>query len=220
MSPSDSGTKRDPGTKPTAYHDGRTRILEAAIKSFAELGYAGTSTAGVARAAGVAQPLVHHHFVSKEGLWRAAIDHLFADVPAIVARVEDDGTVADSLVPVVEHLVLMSARRPEILRIISREGTVPSERLSYILEHHLRAPFQRAVAAIRAGQRAGTIDPDLRPELLLFFILGAVGHLFDVPALAKEALGIDVAEADTREAFVCVIRRVLAGGVLRRKEQG
>src|SRR5262245_11731833 len=63
--------------------DGRQRILAAAIRAFSELGYAGATTAGIARAAGVAQPLVHHHFGSKDGLWRAAIDSVFSQIPSM-----------------------------------------------------------------------------------------------------------------------------------------
>ena len=64
--------------------EGRQRILDAAIIGFAERGYAGTTTAAIARAAKVTQPLVHHHFKSKDGLWRAAMDQVFGDVPEVV----------------------------------------------------------------------------------------------------------------------------------------
>ena len=56
---------------------GRDHILRAAIDAVADRGYGGTTTAAVARAAGVTQPLVHHHFGSKEGLYDAVLDALF-----------------------------------------------------------------------------------------------------------------------------------------------
>ena len=66
------GTRRRKPAVPEP--DGRERILTAAIRSFSEVGYAGTTTAGIARDAHVTQPLIHHHFGSKDGLWRAAVD--------------------------------------------------------------------------------------------------------------------------------------------------
>ena len=60
--------------------DGRERILAVAIRCFSEQGYEGTPTAGIAREVGVTQPLVHHHFGSKEALWRESMDRLFGDV--------------------------------------------------------------------------------------------------------------------------------------------
>lgn len=212
-------TKNVTSKPPDAERDARGRILDAAVRSFAEQGYAGTTTAGVARAAGVTQPLVHHYFISKEGLWRAAIDRLFEGVPAIVADVGGRGAPAERVLSAVEQFVRLSAASPEILRIMAREGAAPSPRLTYILENYVRAPFEHVVAALREAQQAGLVSRELRPELLLFFILGAAGHLFDVPALAKEAFGIDVAKDDTREAFIAVFREVLRHGALPKKER-
>jgi hypothetical protein len=59
------------------------------------------------------------------------------------------------------------------------------------VKRYLREPFREVVAAVRDGQRAGLIATDVRPELVLFLILGAGSHLFDVTALARESVGVD-----------------------------
>ncbi len=56
----------------------RERILEAAARLFSSRGYAATSLARVARAARVSKALVLWHFESKEGLFRAALQHFLA----------------------------------------------------------------------------------------------------------------------------------------------
>lgn len=197
--------------------EGRQRILDAAIIGFAERGYAGTTTAAIARAAKVTQPLVHHHFKSKDGLWRAAMDQVFGDVPDVVP---DDPALTPSqiLFDAVERFVLLAARRPAMTRIIAREGTSPSPRLTYLVDRYLRAPFARIIGVLREGQTAGLIPASLRPELLLFFFLGAGNHIFDVAALAKESVGIDVAAPATRADFVAMIHDVLRTGVFRNQE--
>jgi len=192
---------------------GRERILAAAIRSFSEAGYEGTTTAGVAREAGVTQPLVHHHFGSKEGLWRAAMDALFANVERVAAA-PADASPADRLLVVTEQFVRFVADHPEVTRIIAREGASRSRRLEYLVTRYLREPFRQVVEAIRAGQRAGLIAPDVRADLLLFSILGAGSHLFDVKALAERSLGIDAGAPRTREDFITVIRTVLERGIL------
>src|SRR5512136_3052166 len=106
--------------------DGRHEILLAATREFADHGYAGATTAGIARDAGVTQPLVHHHFGSKEGLWRAAMDALFAEVPRIPPA--NGAAPADALLAVVEGFVRFVAEHPEATRVISREGATPSPR--------------------------------------------------------------------------------------------
>jgi AcrR family transcriptional regulator len=197
----------------SAHEGGRERILEAAVRSFAEHGYAGTSTAGVAREADVTQPLVHHHFGSKYGLWKSAMDHLFAQLPALLAAAERPTDPRDALSRIGTLFVRMSAARPEIVRVLSREGAAPSPRLTYLIERHVGPGMTFAAASLRKAQRAGLVAPGLRPELLLFFALGAGSHLFDVAALAKQALGVDVGSEATREAFVAVFQHVFANGV-------
>ena len=150
--------------------DGRERILAVAIRSFAERGYEGTTTAGIARDAGVTQPLVHHHFGSKEGLWRAAMDALFANVPR-VALVPADASLPERLMAVAEQVVRFVAANPELTRVMAREGAVPSPRLTYLIDRYLREPFRQVVDAVRAGQRAGLMAPDVRPDLLPFLVL-------------------------------------------------
>jgi len=49
----------------------RARLLEAARRLFAERGYAATTTADLARAAGMAEGTVFHHFGSKDALLAA-----------------------------------------------------------------------------------------------------------------------------------------------------
>jgi TetR/AcrR family transcriptional regulator len=195
---------------------GRARILAVALRSFAEHGYEGTTTAGVARDAGVTQPLVHHHFGSKEGLWRAAMDELFSEL-RMFTRLDPDLPPTEAVLGVVERFVRLSAARPELSRILAREGSQPGPRLTYLLDHHIGAQLREIVAVLRSEQRAGVLDPTLRPELLLFFVTGAASRLFDVAALARQGLGVDASEPDTVEAFVAMFRSVLERGVVRKE---
>lgn len=54
----------------------RAKLLDAAIDSLVELGFAKTSTQEIARRAGVSRGAQLHHFPSKESLVIAAIEHL------------------------------------------------------------------------------------------------------------------------------------------------
>ncbi len=199
---------------PPADAEGRERILSAALRSFAERGFDGTTTAGVARAAGVTQPLVHHHFGSKKGLWQAAMDALFSEV-RMFTSFDPQSPSTDALLHVVERFVRLCAARPELPRIISRESAQPGPRLTYLVDRHLRSQYQEIATALRQQQAVGAIDPKLRPELLIYFVTGAASHLFDIGALAKEALGVDVDRDQTLQEFVALTLSVLRSGVVR-----
>jgi TetR/AcrR family transcriptional regulator len=196
--------------------DGGDRILAAALRSFADRGYEGTTTAGVAREAGVTQPLVHHHFGSKEGLWRAAMDRLFSEVRLFTA-IDRSLPPTEGLLQVVERFVRLHASRPELSRIIAREGNSPGPRLTYLIDHYLGAQLREIVATLKGEQAAGSIDPTIRPELLVFLVSGAAAHLFDVAALARQSLGIDAGAPRTRDDFVALVRSLLERGVVRKQ---
>jgi len=54
----------------------RRRMIEAAIEMFALRGYEGASTRLLAESAGVNLPAIQYYFGSKEGLYRAVVDHV------------------------------------------------------------------------------------------------------------------------------------------------
>lgn len=62
--------------------DKRTKILKAALELFTEHGFRGTSTAEIARSAGVATGTLFHHFRSKEVL----IEELYVDAKTALAE--------------------------------------------------------------------------------------------------------------------------------------
>ena len=70
--------------------DTRQDILDAARKTFAELGFAGASMRKIAAASGVDAALVHHYFGSKEKLFLATVE-VPVDLPKILAGVGAQG---------------------------------------------------------------------------------------------------------------------------------
>lgn len=76
----------------------REKLLETAIRIFAEKGYAGTSVREIAEKAGVSKPVLYYYFKSKEGLFLAILDmaeNLQKDLLAGVLK--STGSVLDRL---------------------------------------------------------------------------------------------------------------------------
>ncbi|MET7771395.1 TetR/AcrR family transcriptional regulator [Nocardia sp. NPDC005366] len=56
----------------------RTRLLDAAVASLVEVGYAGTTTLAVQKRAGVARGTLQHHFPTKAALLAGAVEYVAA----------------------------------------------------------------------------------------------------------------------------------------------
>ena len=75
-----------------AQADKRTRILDAAIRVFAEHGYHGARVGDIAEDAGVAHGLLYHYFPSKQALLETLFEESMTDVRAsfLAADAEPD----------------------------------------------------------------------------------------------------------------------------------
>lgn len=62
--------------------DRRQQLLEVATDLFARLGYRGTTTAELARAAGITEPILYRHFESKLDLFVTLVDEVGREVIA------------------------------------------------------------------------------------------------------------------------------------------
>jgi AcrR family transcriptional regulator len=83
---------------PPASTNARTRILAAAFDCFCEFGYEKSSMKRIAARAGVSQPLLHHHFHTKERLVQSAIGEMAADIFSTAADLlPQQGSVAQRL---------------------------------------------------------------------------------------------------------------------------
>src|SRR5689334_24780916 len=57
--------------------DSRDALLQAAAEEFARSGLKGTRIREIVQRSGVNERMIYHHFGSKEGLFRAVVEHEF-----------------------------------------------------------------------------------------------------------------------------------------------
>ncbi len=79
-----------PGPRARAADGPRTRqgILDAAQAVFAEKGYSGANVNEIVALAGTTKPMIYYHFGSKEGLFAAVLEQVYAGMRAIEASLE------------------------------------------------------------------------------------------------------------------------------------
>src|SRR5689334_18088504 len=67
-----------PGIRQARAAEAKSRLLDAAMRCFAEQSYAAVSVSDITTAAGTAHGLLFHHFGDKRGIYLAALDEVGA----------------------------------------------------------------------------------------------------------------------------------------------
>lgn len=124
--------RQRPGTYARG-EDTRRRILETALETFAAQGYEGTSTRHLAERASVNLPAIQYYFGSKEGLYRAVIEHIAQRNEAHMAplAVKVRAALAYPGTPAAELLELLCAMLEAFVALISGGPQNESVRLLY-----------------------------------------------------------------------------------------
>jgi TetR/AcrR family transcriptional regulator len=175
-------------------HDVRKRILDAALECFGAFGFEGTSTRAVADRASVTHTLVLYHFQSKDQLWIATMDSALnayeTEMNEHIDRSAED-TAAAALRTFIEQFIRMSAKQPQIHRILTMESNQGTSRLDWVVDNYLRKHFEKVSGLIRLGQQEGVVR-QCDPARLYYMIIGAGGTPFTVSTEYKALTGRDV----------------------------
>ena len=164
-------------------------IRTAAMRLFAERGFAAVTVRDVAAAAGVSAPLVMHHYGSKEGLREAVDEHawqvlerLFEILDVLGDRDEKDPSVAMSspFADLLEH-------EPDVTTYLRRLLVDGGPRADRLFERLYRATLAAAARLRAAGVWRESADDEVLAAFLLVNDLGAVVLRDQVRAV----LGVD-----------------------------
>ena len=191
----------------------RKRILAAALDLFSEISFDGATTREIAARADVTQPLLNYHFSSKDELWRAAVDGLFAELnEALTSRAQglrgvDELTVAKL---VVREFIYFSASHPQLHRIITQECKSDGPRMDWLVERHIRTRYEQTVALFARLVDAGHL-PDIPAPHLYYILTGAGPTMFVLAPECRRLAGIDPLAPDVVEAHADAVIALIFG---------
>ena len=115
-----------------SYDAERTRrsILDAARTAFAERGYSGANVSEIVARARTTKPMVYYHFGSKEGLFAAVLEEVYAGMREIEAGLQLSGMSPEAgLRRLVEATFDYHADHPDWIRLISIANIHDAEHL-------------------------------------------------------------------------------------------
>jgi len=169
------------------------RILDAAEKLFADLGYSGTTMRDVARAVRLRPPSLYNHFPSKDALYAAVLERGISPVLETLAKAIADNERDPGSAPrrLVEKLMAQLAQRPELPRLIQHETLSGGGHLSPMLRQWITPVFASADRMAQLGPQAGRWKPDELPLLVIAMYNVIVGY-FTIAPLYRELNGRDL----------------------------
>lgn len=142
----------------------RRAIVEAALAVFAEQSYARATTAQIARAAGVSEPILYRHFASKKDLYCACLDEAWAGLrDSLRASMDELGPVEAWRRLGPSALRRLKAVVPSLWMQAITEAGSDAELRDFVRDHmrEVHAFFADALAAM---QQEGAIPPDRDPR--------------------------------------------------------
>jgi AcrR family transcriptional regulator len=190
----------------------RPKLLEAAIQEFAASGYDGATTAGIARRAKAPQPLVHHHFGSKENLFREALDVLFQEFRSEV--LETDAGQGD-VAAILRRFILFTARRPQLVRIWVIESARRGPHAKYVIEKYIR-PLTEMMKPVLHSATAKGVLPAVDETLLLFAAQGVGSYPFLVREQVRRLVGMDARSDEFANRYADAALAIIGLGATRR----
>jgi AcrR family transcriptional regulator len=177
--------------------DRRAAIVDAALGVFSTRTYGRATTAEIARAAGVTEPILYRHFASKRELFLACVDEVWRRLREAV----EDEIAAE---PDASRWVLAVPRAIETLR---RRGLAPTQLWLHALteatddevirrhfRRHLREVHDYVADILRRAQAAGGVSADRDVEAEAWIGIG-IGLLRSVQDRFGGLLGDDDLEA-------------------------
>jgi TetR/AcrR family transcriptional regulator len=155
--------------RPTIREENERAMLEAAERVFAEQGFAGATTAAIARSAGVPKANLHYYFATKEGLYRAVIERVLNAWLNAASSFDTSEDPREALSAYICAKMDLARAMPLASRIWSAEIMRGAPIIQDFLDTTLSQWVAKREAAIRRWIAAGKLKP-IEPKVLFYMI--------------------------------------------------
>jgi TetR/AcrR family transcriptional regulator, fatty acid metabolism regulator protein len=156
----------------------RARILDAAVKVFAERGFHSATVAEIARGAGVADGTIYLYFKGKDDLLLRLFDEKMTELVAEVrGALSQERSAPGKLRRFIQlHLALVE-RNPDLAAVLIVELRQSAQFLKAADRQKLAAYVDLIAEVVREGQERGELDHGVTPATVKRAIFGALDEL-------------------------------------------
>jgi AcrR family transcriptional regulator len=154
----------------------RQAIVDAALKVFVAGSYRGSTTAEIAREAGISEPILYRHFASKRDLYLACLESAWVALRAAFdAKLEElgDRDAISAIGQASREFHAAGGVKPVTLWIQALTEAGEDAQIRDYLRQQLRGVHDYVVAVVRRGQAAGGVPADRDPDAEAWIFVGA-----------------------------------------------
>jgi len=175
--------------------DTRDRILQVAQSLFAERGYRGTSLRDISARIGIKAPSLLHHFSSKEQIYLAVMDRIFAAIEdaqghVLMGKESYQQRIRKAIVGQIDFI----ASHPDFARILWNEFIDEQGMGRQVMKRRLPPIFAMAQNFIFRGQREGAFRPEVDPFHFLLSLSSISLGYFTTAAMVKRLWNVNLLE--------------------------
>ncbi|MBL8764236.1 MAG: TetR/AcrR family transcriptional regulator [Phycisphaerae bacterium] len=144
----------------------RELLLDAAAVVFASYGYSGATTAQLAKAAGVTEPIIYRHFASKRDLFIALIQRTgAATIRLWETNLRGATDPADRLTRLLGANPMVTVRGSTLYRVVVQAMTeVEDPQIQRALHEHISQLHTFLRDEVASAQAAGVVSKRFSPE--------------------------------------------------------
>ena len=161
----------------------RQALIDTALRVFTEGSYRGTTTAEIARAAGVSEPILYRHFDSKRDLYLACIDESWRRLRNVWESARAERRPREWL-PAMAGAVFALKDTKHLMAELWMQAVIEAgddAEVRRFLRKHMREVHAYVVEIIRRCQGEGVVhkDRDAEAEAWVFIggtLLGTIGR--------------------------------------------
>ncbi|HXH87841.1 MAG TPA: TetR/AcrR family transcriptional regulator [Gaiellaceae bacterium] len=172
----------------------RQAIVESALRVFVGRSYSGTTTAEIAREAGVSEPILYRHFDSKRELYLACLESAWGSLRAVLdAKLEEfpDREAVSAVGQASREFHASGGVKPITLWIQALNEAGEDVQIQEYLRAQLREVHDYIAAVVRRAQAAGGVPADRDPDAEAWIFVGAALLLSFADRLGGGLLGPD-----------------------------
>ncbi len=151
----------------------RQQLLDTAAQLFAQRGYSGATTAELARAAGVTEPIIYRHFSSKRDLFIALIDQTGEETIRLWEKHLSETTdPAERLRRLIGANPMVTNKGRGVYRVIVQAMTeIDDEYILEALQRHISALHRFLAQQVIDAQDNGRVSKRFSPEITAWLLL-------------------------------------------------